>query len=198
MPEKIKSIDRRPQADLCFLLCDATGDVEPSSSMERFGSSPRNCMDKAMDEPPQVVVVRFGKIPIRKREALVELCAALKRNSRTRASLVLALVCSKHRKLVEDLERAQVDYVRYVGDDRLTSDQIREVIHNLGPEDRLKPRLAVLCPFLHYDPIDTRCELIACGAYLDRMVLGGRWLHEICETDSHLKCEYYLNPRIRS
>jgi len=29
-------------------------------------------------------------------------------------------------------------------------------------------------------------------------VLGGHRLHEICETQGHLQCEYYLNPRRRS
>jgi hypothetical protein len=27
------------------------------------------------------------------------------------------------------------------------------------------------------------------------MVLGGSRLHETCETEAHLGCEYYLHPR---
>jgi hypothetical protein len=30
------------------------------------------------------------------------------------------------------------------------------------------------------------------------MVLGGKYLHEICQTEKHLQCEYFLNPRVRS
>ena len=198
MPRQIIPIDQHLERDLCFLLCDATGNFEPSPCEAQWTFSPIQCMDQARDAALSIVVVRFGKIPIREREALVELCAALKRNSRTRASLVLALLHTKHRKLIEDLERIKVDYLRYVGDDRLNSDQIREVIQDLGPDDRLKHHLSVLCPFLNYDPIDSRRELITCEAYLDRLVPGGRRLLEICETGGYLKCEYYQNPRIKS
>jgi hypothetical protein len=72
-----------------------------------------------------------------------------------------------------------------------------KIIDELGPDDRLERHLPVLCSFLHYREIDAQHELTVCGAYRDRMVLGGFWLHEICETENHLHCEYYLNPRIR-
>jgi len=198
MLKMTKSIDERLEEDLSFLLYDATGNFEPSSSNARFASSPIKCLDKAIDKPPQVVVVRFGKISIREREALVELCSALKRNSRTRGCLVLALLSAKHRKLVEDLKQINVDYIRFVDDGNMNFEQIRKIIQGIRPSDRLEQHLEVLCPFLHYDQIDCWRELITCGAYLDRRVLGGRWLQEICETDTHLQCEYYLNPRLKS
>lgn len=31
---------------------------------------------------------------------------------------------------------------------------------------------------------------------LNRMVLGGKRLHEVCETLNHLQCEYFLNSGI--
>ncbi|EPR44188.1 hypothetical protein dsmv_1138 [Desulfococcus multivorans DSM 2059] len=49
--------------------------------------------------------------------------------------------------------------------------------------------------FLHYNKIESRHELTVCGAYLDRMILGGHRLGEVCQTEKHLSCEYYLNPR---
>jgi hypothetical protein len=61
----------------------------------------------------------------------------------------------------------------------------------------LQRYLAVLCPFLHYSRIDSQREMTVCGAYLDRLVLGGRWLREVCETEDHLHCEYFLNPRLK-
>jgi hypothetical protein len=62
---------------------------------------------------------------------------------------------------------------------------MREIIEGLGPDDRLGRHLAVVCPYLHYSEIDFRHEMAVCGAYLDRMVLEGHRLHEICETESH-------------
>jgi hypothetical protein len=137
-------------------------------------------------------------MPIRERNTLVELSAALKRNSHTRKCPVLVLLHSRHRKLLEDLNRAGVDFAKYIEEIILDSNQMQKIIDGLGPDDRLERHLAVVCPFLHYSEIDSLNELTVCGAYLDRMVLGGRWLHEICETENHLHCEYYLNPRRKS
>jgi hypothetical protein len=199
MNEEITSIDERPARDLRFLLCDATGNVgELSSPDEEWVPSPIQCLDKAIDGKPGIIVIRFGKMPFRERETLVELSAALKRNIHTQRCPILALLHSKNRKLIEGLKKAKVDYVRYIGDARLDSTQVREIIDGLEPDDRLERHLAVVCPFLHYSKIDSQHEMTMCGAYLNRMFLGGRRLHEICETEDHLYCEYYLNPRIES
>jgi hypothetical protein len=198
MQEETKLSGRRPARNLLFLLCDPTGNNDLSTPEEAWASSPIRCLDKAVDENPRIIVVRFAQVPVQERETLVELCAALKRNSHTRDYPVLALLRSRHRKLIEDLERAKLDYVCYVDDAGLESTRIREIIEGLGPENRAERQLARLCLYLHYDAIDARREIIVCGAYLDRMVLGGRWLHEVCETEKHLQCEYYLNPRNRS
>lgn len=197
--DEINSMDERPARALRFLLCDTTGNVgEMSSPAEEWVSSPIQCLDKAVDEKPGIIVIRFGKMTIRERDSLVELSAALKRNSYTRTRSILALLHSKHRKLIEDLNQAKVDYVRYVGDAVLDSARIREIIGGLGTDDLIERHLTILCHFLHYSKIDSRHEMTVCGAYLDRMVLGGRRLHEICETENHFHCEYYLNPRRES
>jgi hypothetical protein len=199
MKEKISTNDNGPEPNLRFLLCDTTGDIgELSSREEERVSSPVQCLDRAVDRRPEIIVIYFGKRPIREREALVGLIAALKRNSHTQKCPVLALLHSKHREILEDLNRVGADFLTYVKDAPLDSNQIRDIIDRLGPNDRLKRHLAVLCPFLHYGRIDSQHEMTVCGAYLDRMVLGGRWLHDVCETEGHLQCDYYLNPRIRS
>ena len=181
-----------------FLLCDTTGNVGELSSLEgEWASSPIQCLNKAIEKKPGIIVIRFGKMTILEREALVELSAALKRNIHTRTCPILALLHSKHRILIEDLKQAKVDYVRYIGDTRLDSTWMRKIIDGLGPDDRLERHLAILCPFLNYSKVDSRREMTMCGAYLDRMVLGGRRLHEICETEDHFRCEYYLNPRLK-
>ncbi len=199
MKEKIIPIDEDTGRNLRFLLCDTTGNIANLSSPdEKWVSSPIQCLEKAVDVKPGIIVVSFGQMPIREREALVELSASLKRNSHTKQCPVLALVHSKHRKLIEDLGRAQVDYIRYIGDAKLGSILVREIIEGLGPGDRLEQHLDMVCPFLNYSKIDSQNEMTVCGAYLDRMALGGHRLHELCETESHLHCEYYLNPRRKS
>lgn len=183
---------------LRFLLCDTTGNVGELSSPEyEWVPSPIQCLSRAVDAQPGITAVRIGRVPIREREALVELSAALKRNSHSRGCPVLVLLHSKHRRLIEDLNRVGVDFVKYIGEITLDSNTIRPIVEELGPDDRLERQLAVLCPFLHYRHIDSQHEMTVCGAYRDRMVLGGKRLHEICETRDHLACEYYLNPRIR-
>lgn len=181
-----------------FLLCDSTRKVVSTFPEEVWVPSPLQCLDKAVDGDPELVVVRFGKIPIREREVLLELSVVLKRNSHTRKCPVLALLHSKHRKLIEDLAHAKVDYIRYIDNIKLDSIQMRKIIDELGPDDRVKWHLTMLCPFLHCDRIDSQHEMTVCGAYLDRMVLGSHRLHDLCETESHLHCEYYLNPRCKS
>ena len=199
MNEKISSIEKGPLRTLRFLICDTTGNVdELLSPDEECVLSPIQCLDKAIDEKPGIIVIRFGKMPIREREALMELSAALKRNIHTQRCPVLALLHSKHRKLIEDLKQAKVDYVRYIGDAGLDSTRMRGIIDGLGTDDLLERHLAILCPFLNYSKIDSRREMTMCGAYLNRMVLGGYRLNEICETENHIHCEYYLNPRVKS
>jgi len=194
--DEINSTDERLARTLRFLLCDISGNVgEMSSPEEKWVPSPIQCLNKAIDEKPKIIVIRFCKMPIREREALVELSTALKRNIHTQKCPILALIHSKHRKLIEDLKQAKVDYVRYFDDALLDSNRMREIIDGLGPDDQVEKHLAILCPFLNYSKIDFHHEMTMCGAYLNRMVLGGRRLHEICETENHLHCEYYLNPR---
>ena len=197
--DEINSMDKRSARTLRFLLCDTIGNIgELSSPEEEWVPSPIQCLDKAIDGKPGIIVIRFGKMPIGEREALVELSTALKRNIHTQKCPVLALLHSKHRKLIEDLKQAKVDYVRYIDDAVLDSTRMRGIIDGLGPDDRLERHLAILCPFLNYSKIDSCHEMTMCGAYLNRMVLGGRRLHEICETEDHFRCEYYLKPRLKS
>jgi hypothetical protein len=192
-------MDAKPARSLRFLLCDTAGKVGGlSSSDEAWVSSPIQCLDRAVDGKPGLIVIRIGDMPIRERGTLVELSAALKRNRHTCNCPVLALLHSKHRKLIEDLNRAGVAFVKFIGDFALDSDQMWQIIDALGPRDRLERYLETICPFVHYRQIDSKHEMALCGAVLDRMVLGGRRLHELCETIDHLHCEYYLNPRRKS
>ncbi len=190
--------NRQAGQGIHYLLCDIFGQSEVKSGDGELVCGPIQCLHKALNGRPDIIAVRFAKTAIREREALVELCAVLKQNSHTKEIPALALLDSKHRKVIEDLERARVDYVRYVGKVILDSALMLDIIQGLGPDDRTQRHLAMLCPFAHYRKVDSQHEMTLCGAYRDRMVLGGRRLSELCETDDHLQCEYFLNPRLKS
>ncbi|MBN1830958.1 MAG: hypothetical protein JW896_02505 [Deltaproteobacteria bacterium] len=181
-----------------YLLCDTWGKTEPELEGGEWVQSPIQCLDRAVETKPNIIVVRFWQMPIREREALVDLCTTLKWNSYTRKIPVLALLHAKHRGLIEDLQHADVDFARFFSERSLNSGRMIEIIGSLGAKDRVERQLKMLCPYLHYDAIDAKCEMILCGAYKDRMVLGGKWLHKMCETGEHLHCEYYLKPRVKS
>ena len=193
---EVKSIAAEDSSrNLLFLVCDLSGGIDYSSPDEAWVASPIQCLYKAVEHKPKIIMISFIRTSVQEREALVELSAALKRNSHTNQSNVLALLLSKHRKLAEDLKRAKVDYVRCVGNAKLDSNLVREIIQDLGPVDSLDRVLETMCPFLHYSKIDSQREMMVCGAYLDRMVLGGRRLHELCETGDHIYCGYYQHQR---
>jgi len=198
MCKEIRLTDLRPAGDTRYLLCDPTGKFELCAAERQWACSPIQCLDRTVEEAPAVVAVRFAPMPIREREALVELCAALKRNRHTRGCTVVVLLHTMHRRLLEDLRRADVDSVHLIGETKLDSYRLHEIVEGLGAQDRLERHLSVLCPHLHYKRIDSLRELTTCGAYRDRMILGGRRLHEICHTGNHKYCEYFLNPRPRS
>jgi hypothetical protein len=189
---------RRKGRAVRFLLCDSTGQSEFTSREGEWIRSPIQCLDQAVDGTPGIIAVRFGEMVMPEREALTELCQALKHNSHTQHIPLLALLPARHRQLMEELAQIGVDFVKFTGRATLNSSFMLDVIDALGPDDRVERQLATLCPYLHYDIIDARHEMKVCGAYLDRMVLGGLWLSEVCETERHLQCEYFLNPRLKS
>jgi len=189
------SKDVKTRKTLRYLLCDVSGRFEPESEGEECVRSTTQCLDRAVEGSPGIIVVRFGPMLIQQRDALVKLCVALKGNTQTRKSPLLALFHEKHRGLIENLKRAGVDFVKFFAETHLTSSLMIQMIDGLSTDDRVERQLTMLCPYLHYDALDASREMTVCGAYLDRMVLGGEWLHEVCETEDHLSCKYFLNPR---
>ncbi|MBU1700973.1 MAG: hypothetical protein KJ970_20895 [Candidatus Eisenbacteria bacterium] len=180
------------------LWCDPACDPGVNCPGVTFVTSAIRCLDQAVDGHPQLIVIHFGHVTIDKRGLLVELAEALKRNSHTSSCPVLALLSSRHRSLLESLEIAGVDSARYTEDESEGRRTPLEISHGLGADDRLSHRLEAVCPYLRYREIDADRELIVCGAYLDRMVLGGHRLRKICETKDHCDCQYYLNPRVKA
>jgi hypothetical protein len=110
---------------------------------------------------------------------------------------VAAFIERPHQKLIERLGRAGADSVDFRTG--MEPEQMEETISQLWQDRSLTPVQKVLerlCPFLAYLQSDGgKYELPVCGAYRNRLVLGGSRLHEICHTMDHRHCEYYLNPR---
>lgn len=193
--QMVESMRRKLQ----FLICDTSGRVaEVASPDGKKVSSPIQCFNLAATSKPDLIVIHFGDTSIQERAALVELAGTLKQNRYTRKTPILALLTLKHRRLIEDLACAEIDYLKQLGAAKVDSKHIRDILQNLGSGDRPVRHLQVLCPFIHYRKIDSRHEMTVCGAYRDRMVLGGRRLREICQTENHHHCEYNLNPRTKS
>lgn len=183
-----------------LLICDISGEMD--WMIQKFDAvhvnSPVQCLDRAITDHPDVIVVRFGDIRLRERDALVELCGVLKQNHYTKGIRIVALLCSKHRVVIERLGNAGVDYVKFLEKVKPSQASIDITTNEPEPTDLLNFQFEMLCPYLHYSKMDSRHEMTVCGAYLDRMVLGGQRLHELCETQGHLHCEYFLNPRTSS
>lgn len=190
--------NRRPKHRVQVLLCTSSAGARFNGDGFDVVSSPVECLAKAIDIKPSIMLIHFAESAIREREALVELCDVLKHNSHTRATPLMALLHTRHRKLLESLRQAGVDYAGYLNTTPMDLSHLAGLIENLGPDDLLERQLERICPFLHYSPIDDEREIVVCGAYLDRLVLGRKCLHENCECETHLRCEYYLHPRLHS
>lgn len=196
MKTQNKPVVVKPRTAPRLLVCDPSANVAdlPSGDVQ-WVASPLECLSLAAEAAPALVVIRLDWKSSQAHDILVELATVLKGNRHTRDCRLLVLLPAKQRQVIEALHRAGVDFARIIGDQTLDPPGMQTLIEALGPEDRLERLLAQLCPFLHYSRIDHRHELTVCGAYLDRMVLGGDRLHETCETASHLHCEHYLQPR---
>lgn len=180
-----------------YLVCDASGDT----GTDRHGlwtRSPLSCLETAIEAVPDMILIRFPEPGDPIRGMYLELCEALKRNGRTRGCAVTALIPGKERALMDGLYSAGVDYAVTVSGGGLDDRKVLDILNSLGERHRVAHCLDTLCPYLSSVALDESRAMPVCGAYLDRMVLGGRRLHELCETENHAGCEYFQNPRVRS
>ena len=158
--------------------------------------SPVSCLNAATTTTYRLTILCFSVRWIRARPGIIELCAYLKHNPLTRKVPLFVSVDRWHRGLVERMKEAGVDFVDLQRvQDQIDPERIFAQILKTGFSLHIDKILSRLCPFLRYEPIDSRRELIVCGAWQNRMVLGGKRLNEVCETEGHRLCEYFINPR---
>lgn len=182
-----------------LLLCDPAGVICDRLSCDKACvNSPLQCLNQAVTDPPDIILICFDTLSLHRRDTLLELCAVLKMNRYTRDCLILALLNSKHRMVVDALQNVGVDFVKFFHSDILPSASLESIVESLEERDKPECNLGVLCRFLHYSEIDSQHEMTVCGAYLDRLVLAPGRLYDVCETDEHLHCEYFLKPRHKS
>ncbi len=157
-----------------------------------------SCLNEATIRNFGLIIISFSTRSILLRSEIVELCACLKKNPLTCETPILASMEALHRDIAVNLKNAGVNFMKIHSPEApLDPKPMMRAVQNGDASVLIDRLLGQLCPFLDYDPIDDQHELTTCRAYSNRMVLGGRRQHEVCETDSYLYCEYFLNPRIR-
>jgi hypothetical protein len=176
-----------------YLVCDITQKLMPHTSSIEWVSSSLDCLNKAIDEAPPIVVISFSGVSFREREVLLELIRTLKDNTHTRDCSILVLLNSRDRKLAKALLQLKVDFSRFIGDDKLDESELLTIINSLNPDHCLEDYLATVCPFLHNRRLESDHGRMVCSALDDRLMPGARKLHKTCETIGHLHCQYFLN-----
>lgn len=109
----------------------------------------------------------------------------------------MAVMEGLHREMMVSLQETGVALCdNYKTPGPIDLERIKALVQRKDYAADIREAIKKLCPFLNHIDIEEDCVLTACGAYRNRMVLGGKRLHEICETLNHLHCEYFINPGI--
>lgn len=181
---------------ICWLLPDQ---MPQSRGFCEISVSPLSCLSQATSNHPDLIVIFFNSRDIQGHKEVIELCKILKEHPLTTQVKVAVFLERLHQKLILGLTQRGVDFVDIHSG--IESDSIGKNIRQLWKSHSLMPAQSVLeklCPFLNYLPGVDKYEFPVCGAYWNRMFLGGHRLHEICHTINHHHCEYYKNPKVVS
>lgn len=109
---------------------------------------------------------------------------------------LLCLLPSKHRKLLEHLQNAGVEYAMFhdLRDPNLKN-HVETLLVDSSEECKIERILSDICPHINHFPISEHKEILYCGAYRNRLVLGSYRLRHLCETSNHKICEYFKCPK---
>jgi len=165
-----------------------------SLSLVEFNQAPSiaSYLSRAVTENFDLLVLCLSARVHQERDALVELCGILRTNPHTREKPLIVLLPERHRELLNRLEKVGIRYVM------IAEPGSGDLSHHLAALDlplsdayRVEGLLMEVCPFINYTPLNSCRELILCGAYRNRLVLGPYRLAQRCEVPAHLTCEYY-------
>lgn len=160
-------------------------------------NSPIDCLHKATENIYDLVAIFHEHRSHIEYDALVELCSALKRNIHTMHIPLLCLLPLKHRKLIEHLQDAGVEYVMFYNPrDPNLKNHIETLLVDSPEECKIGKILSDICPRINYFPMSGHKEILYCGAYRNRLVLGSYRLRHLCETSNQKSCEYFNFPKL--
>lgn len=163
----------------------------------RCAFSPVSCLKETENSDYDFIVVFFGDVPLKSRSALTELCLALKKSPDSQIASVVAVMRHGHRRLIRTLVDGGVEFIKIAMPEEDGETDIAGLVDDLSDDNRSGFVITRFCPFINYRPISRRREMLTCGAYRDRLVLGAPRLSRFCEVGKYEECEYYQNPKIR-
>lgn len=154
--------------------------------------SPVSFLARAMSGNCSQLIVFIEWATRKEREALVELCAALRHNRITAKVPLICIMQDRHRELLSQLEAAGVKWVAFIKpDNRALLSFLADSKNSTGNSRRLNTVLRELCPYLNYAPVKTDKEMCVCGAYRNRMVLGRDRRNQFCENGGFALCQFF-------
>jgi len=183
-----------------ILVCQLRSNIEDVSGGEVCTTSNAlSCLSEATQRNFSLVVIDLLVSMIQKRGEVIELCRCLRTHPLTKQMPVIVSLDAFQRDMAVKLNDIGLKFmdVRKIGG-MIDPGHLLRLVHLDDPSIYINPILDNLCPFLHYSPIDEKCELTTCNACGNRMVLGGRRLHGVCETSDHEYCDYFLHSRVAS
>ncbi len=159
--------------------------------------TPMECFSRAVSGRTELIAILFSARNWSVRHGVLELCRCLMNNSLTREIPVIVLMETIHREMMVRFQETGVTLFKsYKADMIIDLNRIRDLVKGGDPSMLIRETIKKLCPALNRVGRDDEEELTVCGAYMNRMVLGGKRLHDVCETLNHLHCEYFINSGI--
>ena len=159
-------------------------------------SNALTCMYEATSREFGLVIICLTVRQLKRHQDMLELCHCLKTHPLTKSKPMVVSVDGLHREMTAKLADDGVRFmdVRNPGAP-IDPDSLLNRVQSDDPSIQIDRILHRLCPCIHYEPIDEHRELTTCGAYGNKMVLGGQRRHEVCETEDHIYCDQFLCPR---
>lgn len=181
-----------------YILCSPAEDGPRMPAAVARVRSPLRCLRLAGEAGVRAVFVSFHGATLGERETLLDLCRHLKPGADGSGLLVVALLPEPHRDLLEWLREMRVDRVCFATVHAFAKLAARAKV-DAFPWEALgggPPRdvLHSVCPYLGHQATPGGHELPLCGAYANRMVIGGDRLRDYCCCPHHVRCEFYRQP----
>ena len=198
MKQKEQQFIQADNSHYKILLYNSTLNLDGQISDEfAMANSPAACIEKATSSTYDLIAIFHNYRLLKERFALIELCSILKKNYHSRHFPILCLLPSMHRGLLEQLQNVEADYAGfYDPDDPGLKEHLTALLARPSEDCTIEKMLSGICPHINYLPISRHQEMLYCGAYRNRLVLGPHRLKHACQTINHKDCRYFKCPKI--